>query len=124
MPRAGIESEPDQWAAIAKAISLDRIPSSGKREICDAIFEYDLARTNNERATYEANEKSVRRKIDPRAKGLAALGNFIKYVRGLKLAFYSVQTYFKTENLITESEQLTEQILRFQKLAQRTALTS
>ena len=121
MHRAGPEPEavfsPDQWAAIAKAISLDRIPSSGTREICDAIFAYDLARTDSERATYEASEKSIRRKVDPRAKGLAALGNFIKYVRGLRLAFYSVQTYLKTENLIIE--RLTEQIYKFQKLAQR-----
>ena len=97
MHRAGPEPEavfsPDQWAAIAKAISLDRIPSSGKREICYAIFAYDLARTENERTTYEASEKSVRRKVDPTAKGLAALSNFIKYVRGLRLAFYSVQRY-------------------------------
>ena len=109
---------PDQWAKIAKAISLDLIPSIEKQEICDAIFAFDSARIANERAAYEASESSIRRKVDPRAKGLAALSNFIKYTCGLRHAFYSIQWYLKREDLIAEAEQLTQQIYKFQKLAQ------
>jgi hypothetical protein len=109
----------EQWAAIAKSIKLDKIPSTRKQEICDALFAFDLARTGIERATYEAHEKSIRRKVDSKAKGLTALNNFIKYARGLRHAFYSVQWHLKGEGLIVEAEQLTEEVYKFQKLAQR-----
>jgi hypothetical protein len=120
--RAGPEPEsvfsPEQWAEFAKAMSLDRIPSSGKREICDAIFYYDVARMYIERDIYEKSESSTRRKVDPTAKGLAALDNFIKYARGLRHAFDSVEKYLKSEDLIIEGEQLIEQVYKFQKLIQ------
>jgi hypothetical protein len=96
---------PNKWAEIAKAISLDTVSSSEKQEICDALLAYDLARTANEQAAYEADEKSTRRQVDPRAKGLAALRNFTRYARGLRLAFNSVQNYL-SENLKDEAEQL------------------
>jgi hypothetical protein len=122
MHRAGPEPErvfsPDQWAKITKAISLDRIPFKEKQEICDAIFAYDLARLGNERATDETSGKSTRRRVDPRAKGRAALSNFIKYLRGLRQAFYSMERYLKREDFILEAEQLTERLYKFQKLVQ------
>jgi hypothetical protein len=108
---------PDKWAEIAKAISLDTIPSNEKQEICDALLAYELARTANEKAAYEAGEESTRRKVDPKAKGLTALKNFISYARGLRDAFNSVQNYL-SENLKDEAQQLIEQIYTFQKLAQ------
>src|SRR5690242_12191381 len=67
---------PDQWAAIAKAIKLDRIPCNEKREICHAILAYDFDRLNDERANDEKSGQSVRRRVDPRAKGRAAFTNF------------------------------------------------
>jgi hypothetical protein len=111
-----------QWAEIAKALSLGRIPSDEKQEICDAIFACDLARIENERAADEAEEKSARstrRRVDPKAKGRAALSNFVKYTRGLRHALYSVQNYLKNEPLINEAEQLAEQIYKFQESAKR-----
>jgi hypothetical protein len=108
---------PDQWAEFAKTISLVRIPANEKREICDAIFEYDLARLSNARAIDEKSGEPTRRRVDPRAKGRAALGNFIKYTRGLRVALYSVERYLKREDLILEAQQLTEQIFKFQKSA-------
>jgi hypothetical protein len=111
---------PHQWTEFAKAISLDRISSDEKREICDAIFAYEFDRIAIERAADKAEEKNpIRRKVDPRAKGRAALGNFVKYTRGLRHALYSVQNYLKNEPLIEEAKQLSEQIYDFQKLAKR-----
>jgi hypothetical protein len=110
---------PDTWTELAKILSRDRLPLKEKREICDAIFEYDHARLANERATDEKSEKATRRRVDPTAKGRAALSNFIKYVRGLRQAFYSIEQYLKREDLILEAQQLTEQIHKFQKLAQQ-----
>ena len=109
-----------QWAEITKVLSLDRISSNGKQGICDGLFAYDLARIAIERAADEAEEKKpIRRQIDPRAKGRAALVNFIKYVRGLRLALNSVANYLKTEISMDEARQLSEQIYKFQKLAKR-----
>jgi hypothetical protein len=111
---------PHQWAEIAKAVSLDGIPSNEKLEICTAIAAYDFACTANERAADEAAEKkSTRRKVDPKAKGLAALRNFIQFVRGLRLALYSVQNFLKNEDLTKEAEQLGDDIYKFQESAQR-----
>jgi hypothetical protein len=121
--RAGPEPDavfsPDQWTKIAKAISLDSIPLKEKKGICDAIFAYDLDRIGNERATDETSGESTRRRVDPRAKGRAALSNFIKYARGLRDAFHSVERYLNREDLIIEAQQLTEQIYNFQKLAKQ-----
>jgi hypothetical protein len=117
-PKPEAVFSPAQWAAFTKAISLDRIPCNEKREICDAIFAYELARTANEQAAYEDGENSTRRQVDPRAKGLTALKHFISYTRGLRLAFNSAQNYL-SENLKAEAEQLIEQIYKFQKEAQR-----
>jgi hypothetical protein len=47
-----------QWAEITKVLSLDRISSNGKQEICDGLFAYDLARIAIERAADEAEEKN------------------------------------------------------------------
>jgi hypothetical protein len=112
---------PDQLAEIAKAVSVDTIPLNEMRAIGHAIIEYHLDCQANERAADEAEEKkkSTRRKVDPKAKGLAALRNFIKYARGLRDALYSVQNYLKNELSINEAEQLTEQIYKFQKSANR-----
>jgi len=109
---------PEQWAEIARSISLHTIPRKERKAICDAIFDYDLACVDIERAIYEKSENSTRRQVDPRAKGLAALGNFIKYARGWKLAFHSVEKYLKREDLVIEAQQLAEQVYKFQKLAQ------
>jgi hypothetical protein len=108
---------PDQWTEIAKAISLDGIPSKEKQAICDAFFAYDFARLDNKRATDETSGKSTRRRVDPRAKGRAALSNFIKYARGLRVALLSVENYLKTEDLIIKAAELTEGIYEFQRLA-------
>jgi hypothetical protein len=110
---------PQQWTEFAKAVSLNAIPSNEKREICVAIIAYDFARIANERAADEAEEKSVRRKVDPRAKGRAALRNFIQFVRGLRLALYSVQNFLKSEGLTKKAEGLSEKIYKFQESARR-----
>ena len=124
MRRASPEPEvvfsPRQWTEIAKAVRLDRIPPKEQREICNAIVAYNFALVENERAADEAEEKKpTRRKVDPRAKGRAALSNFIKYTRGLRLALYSVANYLKTELLMKEADRLSEQIYEFQELAER-----
>jgi hypothetical protein len=116
-PKAVISSE--QWIAIAKSISCQKIPTKDQNEICNALMAYDLARLNNQRAFDESKGKSTRRGVDPRAKGRAALLNFIKYTRGLRHAFYCVQKYLSGEELIIEAEQLTEHIYKFQKLAKQ-----
>ena len=51
---------PHQWAEIAKAISLDKISSKEKREICDAIFAYEFARIEIEQAADKAEEEENR----------------------------------------------------------------
>ena len=117
-PEPKIVFSPEQRAEIARSISPHTILPKEWKEICDAIFDYYLARVDIERAIYEKSKKSTRRKVDPRAKGLAALGNFIKYTRGLRLAFYSVEKYLKHQDLINEADELAERIHKFQKLAQ------
>jgi hypothetical protein len=127
VPRTRLEPErvfsPKQWAEFAKAIWPENgkreIPADEKQEICHAIFDYDRARAELERAIYETNEKSTRRRIDPRAKGHTALSNFIKYARGFREAFSSVEKYLNGETLITEAQQLAEQIYNFQKKIQQ-----
>jgi hypothetical protein len=115
-----VRFSPAQWTEFAKAVRLDRIPPKEQRDICIAIVGYNSALVENERAANEAEEKKpTRRQVDPRAKGLAALRNFTKYTRGLRQALYSVQNYLKDELLISEAEQLSERIYKFQKLAQR-----
>jgi hypothetical protein len=115
-----VRFSPTQWTEFAKAVRLDRIPPEEQRDICIAIVGYNSALVENERAANEAEEKKpTRRKVDPRAKGLAALRNFIKFTRGLRQAFYSVQNYLKYEPLVNEAEQLSEKIYKFQELAQR-----
>ena len=91
----------------------------GQRDICIALMFYfqsleDIRRT----AAKETPQRSKRVKIDPKAKGRAALANFIKYVRGLRQALNSVQKYLNREDLISDAEQLIEQIYKFQKSAQ------
>ena len=70
---------------------------------------------DNKRATDETSGKSTRRRVDPRAKGRAALSNFIKYARGLRVALLSVENYLKTEDLIIKAAELTEGIYEFQR---------
>jgi hypothetical protein len=108
---------PDQWTEIAKAISLDGIPFNEKKAICDAIFVYNHDRLHIERATDETSAESTRRRVDPRAKGRAALSNFIKYARGLREALYSVEKYLNRKDLMIKARELAEQIYKFQKLA-------
>jgi hypothetical protein len=120
LPKPEAVFSPDQWAEIAKAVSVKAIPLNEKRAIGDAIIKYHFGCQASERATDEADEKKpTRRQVDPNAKGRAALSNFVKYTRGLRRAFYSVQNYLKNEPLINEAEQLSEQIYKFQKLAKR-----
>ena len=108
----------NQWAKIAKAVSVKKIPLNEKRAIGDAIIKYHFECQAIERAADEAEEKKpTRRQVDPRAKGRAALRNFVKYTRGLRHALISVQNYLKNEVSINEAEQLTEQIYKFQKSA-------
>jgi hypothetical protein len=122
LPRPSQDREvafsPAQWIEFAKAVGLNRIPPKEQREICNAIVAYDFSRAMNERAADEADDKSTRRKVDPRAKGLAALKNFIKYVRGLRQALESVEFYLKAEISIKQAGQLREQIYNFQKVAE------
>ena len=108
-----------QWTAIAKAISLGSpLPLKDKKDICIAILAYDLARLDNEKTASKTSKKSIRRRVDPRAKGRAALSNFIKYSRGLRHALDTMWAYLKTEELINQAEDLTDKIYAFQKLAQ------
>jgi hypothetical protein len=111
---------PERWAEIAKAVSADTILLNEKRAIGDAIIEYHFACQANERAADEADKKRpTRRKVDPRAKGRAALRNFIEYTRGLRIALSSVQNYLKHEVSINEAQQLIDRIYKFQELAKR-----
>jgi hypothetical protein len=120
LPKPEAVFSPHQWAEFAKILSLKTIPFNEKLEICVAIVAYDYARVANERVADEAEEKKpTRRQVDPNARGRAALSNFVKYTRGLRHAFYSVQNHLKHEPLINEAEQLSEQIYKFQKLAKR-----
>jgi hypothetical protein len=118
-PEPEVAFSPHQWTEFAKAISLERLSSHGERDICVAIVAYEFARIANERAADEAEEKKpTRRQVDPRAKGRAALSNFIKYTRGLRLALYSVADHLKTELLTNEADRLSEQIYKFQESAE------
>lgn len=122
MHRVGPEPKnifsPEQRAEIARSISPHTIPSKEWKAICVALFVHDLARIDIERALYEKNESSTRRQVDPTAKGLAALKNFIQYARGLRLALYSVEKYL-SKDLVKEGQQLVEQVYKFQKSAQQ-----
>jgi hypothetical protein len=108
-PEPGAVFTPDQWTEIAKAIPLDRITFKEKKAICDAILAYSFLCLGNERATDETSGESTRRRVDPRAKGRAALRD----------AFHSVEKYLNREDLILEAQQLTERIFKFQKLAKQ-----
>jgi hypothetical protein len=119
-PKPEAVFSPEQWTEIAKAVSPDTIPANEKRAIGDAIIEHLFDCQAIERAADEAEEeKPTRRQVDPRAKGRAALRNFMKYTRGLRQALYSVQNNLKDQLSINEAEQLSEQIYKFQKLAKR-----
>ena len=108
-----------RWTEIAKTISLGSIPYKEKQEICDAIWQHHLASLRNAQVTDETSGKSTRRRVDPRAKGRAALSNFVKYTRGLRHALDSVESYLKSNDLINEAEELIGRTHKFQKLAQR-----
>jgi hypothetical protein len=104
-----------QWAAIAKSIPCQEIPTKEKRAICTALMEYDLAQS----AAMEDAQRSKRVKIDPKAKGRKALEQFVYYASQLRVAVSTVQRFLKRETHLDTAERVIEDIWELQQVAQR-----
>jgi len=110
---------PEQWTAIAKSISLDKISPKEQREICIALMGYEFNRINAQRAFEEGTQTSTRVRVDPRAKERKALEQFVQYARGLRLALNSVEHYLRKSEWIDRARQLSDEIYEFQRFAER-----
>lgn len=70
MPSGEAEPEavfsPERWAEIAQSIPLDELPWEMKKEICDALFAYELGFISNEesegRSETQEEDRSKKRR--------------------------------------------------------------
>jgi hypothetical protein len=82
-----------QWLAIAKSIDREDIPPEDKQEICDALFEYEIASMKPERLERFAEELSEFRAAASRVQGFIKDLRWNDRIENLNEEIYQLQKY-------------------------------